>query len=111
MIWRPTMTTYVPYPRGAGLPFAIIEEEEPPEGEEEESSDHESSYYSAESGSLSSQEQKKEKKREMESRVMTVRSEESGFDDRKERKRRSLGKRIKRMFIEKRDAVRLGLKV
>ena len=106
-MWRPTTTTYVPYPRGVGLPFAIIEEEEPPEGGEEGSSDHASSYYSAESGSLSSQEQEKEKRREIESRSTTIRSEDSGFDDRKERKRKSLGKRIKRMFVEK----RLGLKV
>jgi len=111
MMWRPTMTTYVPYPRGVGLPFAIIEEEEPPEGGEEETSDHASSYYSAESGSLRSQEQEREKKREAESRSTTIRSEESDFDDRKEKKRKSLGKRIKRMFVEKRDAVRLGLKV
>ena len=66
--------------------FAIIEEE-PIEG----FSEHESLYYSAESGSLSSQEQGQEKKRETENRPTTVRSEESGFDDRKERKRRSLG--------------------
>lgn len=114
MMWRPMPTTYVPYPPwGAGLPFAIIEEEEPPE----EASDHdqEESYYSAESGSMSSQEQEQEKEKEkVESKPTTSRecwSEESGSDHKKEKKRRSLRKCIKRMFVEKREAFRQGLKV
>jgi hypothetical protein len=104
MMWRPTLTTYVPYPRGVGLPFAIIEEEEPPE--ESFDHDHGSEYNSDESGSVSGQEGERVK-----AEVGESGSEESGFDDRKTRKRRSLGKRIKRMFAVKRDAVRLGLKV
>jgi hypothetical protein len=96
MIWRPT---YIPYPRGVGLPFAIIEEEEPLE----ESSE---SCYSAESAPLSGQQRE-----EAESRP-TFRShgsEESGLGGKK--RKGSLRKRIKRMFVEKRNAVRVGLKV
>ena len=93
---RPTKTTYVPYPRGVRLPFTIIEEEEPPE-EGEEVPDH---------ASPSGQEREREKA-DTESTSTT----ESSFDDRKERKRGSLGKCIKWVFVGRADAVRLGLKV
>ena len=82
MMWRPT---HIPYSRGTGLPFAIIEGEEPPEESDE-------SCYSAESGSLSSGEEQQGTKTE--SRA-TDGSEESDVVDRKKRKRRSMGKRIK----------------
>jgi len=82
-----------------GLPFAIIEEEPPEESDE--------SGYSAEHGSLSSEEQQG-----MESRATAVSdgSEESDVVDRKKGKRRSLGKQIKQMFVEKKEVVRSGLK-
>ena len=101
-MWRPK---YIPHSRGTGLPFAIIEEEEPPEESDE-------SCYSAESGSLCSEE-RQGKKTESRATGVSDGSEDSESDvvDRKKRRRNSLGKRIKRMFVEKRNAVKLGLKV